>query len=273
MAPYPRESNSSGATTTMIAVVVITVLCLGMLAMVGLALFFFFSVYDTDVQVVEVPSVDQETVEVLTEDKRLDQQPSIPPPESVEPELSEVTSLSETNESADDALTSDLDETLDRRDGTDAEDPEVPSTVETPQKRLTDVKPLETLDVLLGDDQLVRSVQIDGQVYPTALWAQPTTNLGSCQISFPLQKAYQRLTGLAAIADAADEGSAEPAGTFRVYGDGNLLWDSGLLEGYGSSSRLDIDVQGIRLVVLVVESNSPSDISLFNWADLRLAPI
>ena len=277
MAPYPRESNSSGATTTMIAVVVITVLCVGMLAMVGLGLFFYFSVHDTGIQVVEHPSNDQEAVEVLAEDKRPDQQqPSIPSPESVEPELSEVASLLENNELADDALTADLAETLDQRDSIGDDHTEGTTStlsVESPQERLTDLKPLETLDILLGDAQLVRSVQIDGQVYPAALWAQPTTHLGSCQISFPLQRAYQRLTGLAAIADADQEGSAVPAGTFRVYGDGNLLWDSHLLEGYGSSSRLDIDIQGIRLVVLVVESDSPSDISLFTWADLRLAPI
>lgn len=263
----------------MIAMVVIAVLCLGMLAMVGLGLFFYFSVHDDGIQVVEVPSVDQETAEVLAEQERLEQQQPSPPTaesESVEPASSEVASAPETSDLADAALAADVDETLNERDSLDPEDAggfEVSSSVEVPQKRLTDLKPLEMLDVLLGDAQLVRSVQIDSQVYPAALWAQPTTNLGSCQISFPLQRAYQRLTGLAAIADADQEGSAVPAGTFRVYGDGNLLWDSDLLEGYGSSSRLDIDIQGIRLVVLVVESNSPSDISLFTWADLRLAPI
>ncbi len=263
----------------MIAVVVIAVLCVGMLAMVGLGLFWYFSVHDTEVQVVEGPATDQEAAEVLAEEERLEQQQPSPvtaESESVEPASPEVASAPETSDLADAALASDIDETLNERDSLDPEDAEgsdATSLAETPQKRLTDLKPLESLDVSLGDAQLVRSVQIDGQVYPAALWAQPTTNLGSCQISFPLQKAYQRLTGLAAIADADQEGSAVPAGTFRVYGDGNLLWDSDLLEGYGSSRGLDVDIQGIRLVVLVVESHSPSDISLFTWADLRLAPI
>lgn len=263
----------------MIAVVVILVLCLGMLAMVGLGLFFFFSVHETGVKIVEGPPTDQEAAEVLAEEERLQQQqpsPATAESESVEPESPEVASAPETSDLADAAVAADVDEALDEHDSLDSEDAEgsdASSLAETPQKRLSDLKPLEALDVLLDDAQLVRSVQIDGQVYPAALWAQPTTHLGSCLISFPLQKAYQRLTGLAAIADADQEGSAVPAGTFRVYGDGNLLWDSDLLEGYGSSSRLDIDVQGIRLVVLVVESHSPSDISLFTWADLRLAPI
>jgi hypothetical protein len=42
MAPYPRESNSSGATGALIAAVVIGVLLVGLLAMVVLGLVFYF---------------------------------------------------------------------------------------------------------------------------------------------------------------------------------------------------------------------------------------
>jgi hypothetical protein len=59
-------------------------------------------------------------------------------------------------------------------------------------------------------------------------------------------------------------------GTFRIYGDGNLLWDSGTMQGYGSSKQFDVAVEGLHQVVLVVESDSPSDVSLFAWVDPQL---
>ncbi len=279
MARYPRESNSSEATSTMIAVVVILVLCVGMLAMVGLGFYFYFSLHDAGVQVVEGPPVEQETADAVPEDERSDQPVHAPPSEETEPaepESTEEESVPDTNALADLAETTEIAQTVDAPDSIATDDvdaSEFSDSTAAPSKRLTDLEPLETLSVLLGDAQLVRSVQIDGHVFPAALWAQPTTDLGSSQISFPLEMAYRRLTGLAAIADPDPEDAATPAGTFRVYGDGNLLWDSDLLEGFGASRRLDIDVQGIRLVVLVVESDSPSDISLFTWADLRLAAI
>lgn len=279
MARYPRESNSSEATSTMIAVVVILVLGVGMLAMVGLGLFFYLSLHDAGVRVVERPAPEQEIAEVLAEDEGLDQPSPMPPfeeSETAERKASERESEIDGRGLLDRAEDADIAETSDQRDVIAAGPSEASESllpIDAPSKRLADLQPLETLNVLLDDAPIFRSVNIDGQIHADSLWAQPTTDLGSCQISFPLEKAYRRLTGWAAIADAEREGSSSPAGTFRVYGDGNLLWDSELLEGYGTSRRLDIDVQGIRLVVLVVESDAPANISFFTWADLRLAPI
>jgi hypothetical protein len=152
----------------------------------------------------------------------------------------------------------------------DSPDPVAPESTAPARKQLAELTPLEVLDIRLGDTALVRSAHIAGQSYPSAIWAQPVENLGTCQVSYLLRKAYQRLTGAAAVADAAGEKDEVPAGTFRIYGDGNLLWDSGTLQGYGSSRQFDVAVEGLHQVVLVVESDSPADVSLFAWVDLQL---
>jgi hypothetical protein len=78
---------------------------------------------------------------------------------------------------------------------------------------------------------------------------------------------------MATVADAAGENVAVvPKGTFHIYADGNLLWNSGPVEGFGSSKSFDVDVSGIRLLVFVVESDAVSAASPFAWADLQLVP-
>ena len=81
------------------------------------------------------------------------------------------------------------------------------------------------------------------------------------------------MRGIAGICDRAadvDARQAKPAGTFRIYGDGNLLWESDLLVGCGANERFEIEVQGIQLVALVVESDVPAEIARFAWGDIEL---
>jgi hypothetical protein len=280
MAPYPRESNSSSATGVMIAAVVIGVLLVGLLAMVVLGFLFVFYVPQELVKIeIErdvAPVVEQMPGEVPpTIGDPLDQQPVVLEPESparsgtgnedpgafpVAVPVSPVTPSSSVTPSS-----------PDEPDRTGASDSVTPGSAGPPRKPLVELTPLEVLNVRLGDTGLVRAAHVAGQSHASAIWAQPAENLGTCQISYPLRQAYQRLSGAAAVADAVRESAAIPSGTFRIYGDGNLLWDSGTLEGYGSSRPFDVAVVGLRQVALVVESDSPSDVSQFAWVDLQLA--
>jgi hypothetical protein len=262
MAPHPRELSSSGATTLMIAIVVIGVLVLGMLAMVGLGLWFFVLHSDvepvvTEIEFGEAGIVEQWLAEApLTEAETLDR-----PPVVIEPDRPAPTDPGNMSETAPQA---------DSLDSPDASEPVAEPLVQALRRSLTELTPLEVLDIRLGDGALVRPAKVAGRNYPTAIWAQPEANLGTCQVSFPLKQAFQQLTGTAAVADTDAQDAAVPKGTFRIYGDGNLLWDSGTLEGYGSTKAFEVIVEGIRLVVLVVESDSPSDVSRFAWVDLQL---
>lgn len=258
MAPHPDNSNSSGATVAMIAAVVIGVLILGLLAMVTLGFLFFFTV--------------QETVIIDTDPVEYVEQMPIEAPATVEPPMDEPAVATEPDLPVPTEPVGDGDRP-DVAAPTDLPEPAIVPPTELPRKNLADLTPLERLEVRLGDAPLVRAVNVGGRSHPSAIWAQPSADLGTCQISYPVQQAYSRLTGMAAVADAADENAAVvPKGTFRIYADGNLLWDSGLIEGHGSSKPFDLDVAGIRLLVFVVESDVASAASPFAWANLQLAP-
>ena len=271
MAPYPRESNSSGATGALIAAVVIGVLLVGLLAMVVLGLLFYFYAREGRV-IVETERDVVPMVEALPGDvpptigDPLDQQPVV-----TEPELSPSPQTpDEAPPTVDAAVSPEASPSPDEVRRSDSPDLPAPESTAPARKQLAELTPLEVLDIRLDDTDLVRSAHVAGQSCPSAIWAQPVENLGTCQVSYLLRKAYQRLTGAAAVADAVGERTEVPAGTFRIYGDGNLLWDSGTLQGYGSSKQFDVAVEGLHQVVLVVESDSPSDVSLFAWVDPQL---
>jgi hypothetical protein len=131
------------------------------------------------------------------------------------------------------------------------------------------LEPSEVVGVRTGDSPLRRTVAVDGTPHP-ALWAQPENDRGTSQLSLPLQGKYVRLQGRAAIADGGAENAVEPAATFRIYGDGNLLWESETLRRYGVSQPFEVDVTGMALVALVTESDASSQASPLAWVDLRL---
>jgi hypothetical protein len=265
MAPYPRESNSSGATGALIATVVIGMLVLGALAMIALGFLFFVSVRQQGPHLTDVVLGDVGVAEPILggappAEQAADQSPhalDIGPDQPFLPDAQE-------------AVVPGLPEDSEAPESAEPSEPVVPPPADPPGKRLAELTPLEVLDIRLGDFDLVRLASVDGEHHPSSIWAQPSADRGTCQISYPLQQAYQQLTGAAAVADASDEGAEIPAGVFRIYGDGNLLWDSGTLAGYGMSKPLEVGVRGIRQVVLVTESDSPSDVSLFAWVDMHL---
>jgi hypothetical protein len=241
--------------------------------MVVLGLLFYFYAREGRV-IVEIERDVVPMVEPLSGDvpptigDPLDQQPVVPEPEL--PPSPETGNKAPATLPVDSAVSPEVASSPDEAPRSDSPAPVAPESAAPARKQLAELTPLEVLDIRLGDTGLVRSAHVAGQSCPSAIWAQPVENLGTCQVSYLLRKAYQRLTGAAAVADAVGEKAEVPAGTFRIYGDGNLLWDSGTLQGYGSSKQFDVAVKGLHQVVLVVESDSPSDVSLFAWVDLQL---
>jgi hypothetical protein len=267
MAPYPRESNSSGATGALIATVVIGVLILGALAMIGLGFLFYFSVQQQSPQLTGVVLGEAGVGEPMPSGAQPAEEASAEQSADQPSEALDIGSDPPLLPDAQEALAPGLPEDF---ESVEASDPVAPPPADLPGKKLAELTPLEVLDIRLGDLDLVRLAKVAGEHHRWSIWAQPSADRGTCQISYPLQQAYQRLTGAAAVADASEEGAEIPAGAFRIYGDGNLLWDSGTLAGYGVSKPLDVGVQGIRQVVLVAESDSPSEVSLFAWVDMHL---
>ena len=133
--------------------------------------------------------------------------------------------------------------------------------------------PDEVLDVHLRDAPLIRTIQVSGEAQE-AIWAQPVGEAGVSQIGYLLDRRYKQLRGQAVVADAPREDVSDPAevpgAIFRIYGDGNLLWDTDTVSGHGASRTFELDVSNVDLLVLVVDSASSQRASPFAWAGVEL---
>jgi alpha-galactosidase len=57
---------------------------------------------------------------------------------------------------------------------------------------------------------------------------------------------------------------------FRVYGDGKLLWTSGIMKAGQTAKKLDVDVSGVKTLVLVANSAGDSvDFDHADWAEAK----
>ena len=131
------------------------------------------------------------------------------------------------------------------------------------------VPPSEIDGVRRGDQPIRRTARLGGQsrdVY----WVQPETDRGTTQLGFAFQGQHARLRGTAAVADGGGDDSVQPSARFRVYGDGNLLWQSETLTAYGTSESFDVAIGGLHMVSLVAESDASSEASPLVWTDLRV---
>jgi hypothetical protein len=138
---------------------------------------------------------------------------------------------------------------------------------------LAEQRPWEVVDVNMGGQPLARQVRIGGRSFAHAVWAQPTADRGTSQISYRLNGRAGRLHGVVGIVDATEGAGAEvvvPVAVFRIYGDGNLLWESDRLSGRGAAQVLDVAVARIDLLALVCESESAAAVSAVAWGDLQL---
>jgi hypothetical protein len=59
---------------------------------------------------------------------------------------------------------------------------------------------------------------------------------------------------------------------FRVYGDGNLLWESQPLQDQGSAQTFTVDLTGISVVAMAVESSDAQHAPDCVWGGLELEP-
>jgi len=136
------------------------------------------------------------------------------------------------------------------------------------------LSPFETVGVKTNGDPVRRSVALSGEEHQFGIWAQPAEDRGTAQLSYLLKGRFAGLRGKAGVCDAPDDAAisdnAGPSGVLRIYGDGNLLWESDLLTGAGAVEQFEIEVKGIELLALTVESDSPAELSRFAWGNLEL---
>ncbi len=120
------------------------------------------------------------------------------------------------------------------------------------------------------------SVSFSGQKCESVIWAQPDEDEGESRVGYILDGKPATLRGTAGISDAADDAGTDgkkPSAVFRIYGDGNLLWESEPQTGFGAAQQFEVDVKGIEVLSLAAESGSSSEMSRFAWGDVELKPM
>jgi hypothetical protein len=106
-------------------------------------------------------------------------------------------------------------------------------------------------------------IRIGGRVYPKGLGVHSISRL-----HFDLNRGYTRFMADIGLDDSAGElGSVE----FKVYADGELVYESGVVRRTSGVRSIDIDVLNVRRLTLVVTAADNADIQdRANWANAKV---
>jgi hypothetical protein len=150
--------------------------------------------------------------------------------------------------------------------------PDDKPTIAAGESRLADREPMETVGIDTAGQPLVRTVRLDGRERLHAIWTRPDQPRGTAQISYQLGGRYRQLRGMAGLADAAAANADKPPSpvVFRIYGDGNLLWETEAIRAAGENKEFAIDVAGLDLLALTCESLGETADAAACWVDVRL---
>lgn len=162
---------------------------------------------------------------------------------------------------------------------TAAKEPDTASAAEqdseVPGVWLAELSPLEVAGIGDSAGDWRRALTIGGQVFENTILLPPAPGEDVVQIAFALQQRFDRLAGSVAIVSKAsdppaDANQAGPQAVFRLYGDGNLVWESGVLTGFGAPREFACEVRGVEVLTLVAESQAAADSVCFAWCNPRL---
>jgi hypothetical protein len=142
---------------------------------------------------------------------------------------------------------------------------------------LTKLSPLEIVGTGGRAGDWRGSLKLDGQVYENAVLLRPAEAEDVAQIAFAVQKRFTRLAGFVALvaedsADPAEANRNQPQAVFLLYGDGNLMWQSGVLAELGARREFECEIRGVEVLTLVAESQTAANSPCFVWGDVRLLP-
>lgn len=137
--------------------------------------------------------------------------------------------------------------------------------------------PLEIVAAEANSNDWRGSRVIAGQTYADVIAVRPPVGEDVAQIAFALDGRFVRLAGfVAVVADGAPPEGADqrpPRVEFRIYGDGNLLWEDQSATAIDARQPVSCDVRGIAVLTLVAESESAPRRVRWAWGDLVLTPV
>jgi alpha-galactosidase len=91
---------------------------------------------------------------------------------------------------------------------------------------------------------------------------------GASTLWIDLGEKAGRFTAAVGVDDAAQ--AATGAATFRVYGDAKELFSSGPMKSKEAARKVDVNLAGVKLLLLMVETGEGSDVNRTDWADARI---
>ncbi len=109
-------------------------------------------------------------------------------------------------------------------------------------------------------------ITLKGTVYPSGLSANAVSN-----ITYNLGGGYTNFLATIGI-DDEENGRGIGSVDFRVYGDGTLLYDSGVLTNASPAVNINVSVAGVQTLMLVANNGVPGSIDYdhADWAGARL---
>lgn len=87
-------------------------------------------------------------------------------------------------------------------------------------------------------------------------------------VRLELKGGAEKLSAFVGVDDAAGSGQANVA--FRIIGDGKVLWKSGTMKLGQPAKKVDLDVKGIKMLLLIAESRGSISFGHADWADAKL---
>jgi len=129
---------------------------------------------------------------------------------------------------------------------------------------LSDLKPASVKGQYKADRSIGgRAIKVNGQKYKKGIGV-----LSGSELVYNLDGSWDRLSGHVGMDDEVGNGGSI---MFRVYGDGNLLFESPLQNGKSVKQLMDLKIKGVkqlRLVLLDGGDGSKDDHG--DWVDARL---
>lgn len=144
-----------------------------------------------------------------------------------------------------------------------------------PESAVVFLSELQERDVVVGYGGFAKngdlgyegqSIVVGGAPSKKGLSMHPPSN-GASRVTFEIPKGAVLFEGTAAINDSGR--TQRTPVTFKVFGDGRLLWSSKPLRGAGSTEQCRIPTKGARTIMLVVECPGSYGHAHAVWCDPR----
>ena len=107
------------------------------------------------------------------------------------------------------------------------------------------------------------TIAIAGQTFEDGI-----KTFGSSTLWINLDQKAKRFTALVGVDDEAK--AAEGTATFRVYGDAKELFNSGPMKANEAARKVDVDVTGVKNLLLQVETGEGSTVNRTDWANAKI---